>query len=194
MGLGLYSKEATALLVVLFSGLVVVVAGLSVLSVSLTSSLAILVLLHLFWIRPRFRRGEGSRGKFKKGNSLIGLLPGHYLLFLAFALREEVVFFVLVLFPLLVIATLLFDLLATRAGAWPRLTSFSSYCIIWGIVFFFLQRLIVNGLQLTGTGSLLTKAGIAVLGGVYGGLGLYRLYRDGDTGSPVEEGGEEIGV
>ncbi|MFP4646943.1 MAG: hypothetical protein ACOCZX_05045 [Candidatus Bipolaricaulota bacterium] len=111
--------------------------------------------------------------------SLAGLLPGHFLLFIALFLRLGFHWVWFSVWSVLIGVTLTFDflvvVLTSRPFAGNKLTLQIMYCIIWGAVLFLLQALFVNIFSLSERHALFLRVGLGIGGLVYVLLGLYRI-------------------
>ena len=106
-------------------------------------------------------------------------IPGHYLLIFAFVLQSPASPVILFLWSFLVLGTLGYDL-ATNGEVKlvsTKLTTMFLYCIIWCIIIFLFQRLLINGLELVNIVALVTRLGLAIGGLIWMGIGLFRINR-----------------
>ncbi|MFP4136500.1 MAG: hypothetical protein ACLFTO_05680 [Candidatus Acetothermia bacterium] len=167
----LYSEEGTAVIILIVAALTSGIAGFSRLPTSFVIPTSILSIVYLLWYRKR--RLEDP------GDSMIGFLPGHFLLIFAFALKGSTNATIYAPWSVLILATLGYDLAINSSGNGNgiKLTTMFQYCIIWGVILFLFQSLIISGLELTGTGTLATRLGLGAGGIVWAGMGLFRINR-----------------
>jgi len=169
--MGFYSEEATSVIVLLIGLLTLVLADFSPpVTVSVIAA-SVMVFFYLIW----FRRSTLEEPE----DTMIGFIPGHYLLLFAFVLRGENEIITLSAWFFLILGTLGYDL-ATNwevKGDFMKLTTMFLYCIIWCIIIFLFQRLLINGLALVDLAAILTRLGLAVGGLIWIGIGLFRINR-----------------
>ncbi|MFW6104780.1 MAG: hypothetical protein ACOC6I_02950 [Candidatus Bipolaricaulota bacterium] len=167
----LYSEEGTSLIVLLIS-----VLTIFVLDFSLTPTLFVLItsffaLSYLIWYRRSYLE--------KPVDSLIGLIPGHYLILFALTLDDSVGLHIYLIWSLLIFTTLGYDLLNNRSGGGRvvKLTMMILYCIIWGVIVFLFQNLLIYGLNLENLTALGVRLGLSIGGLAWIGLGMIRISR-----------------
>jgi hypothetical protein len=169
--MGFYSEEATSIIVLLVGLITIVVANFSPLTSLVVVSTSLLVFFYLIWFRRTYLE--------EPGDSMIGFIPGHYLLIFAFVLQSPASPVILFLWSFLVLGTLGYDL-ATNGEVKlvsTKLTTMFLYCIIWCIIIFLFQRLLINGLELVNIVALVTRLGLAIGGLIWMGIGLFRINR-----------------
>jgi hypothetical protein len=166
-----YSEEATSFIILLLGAVTLFTLGFSGLPSLFVSVTSLLAFTYLLWYR--------KKGLEDPADTMIGFIPGHYLLLLAFSLRGEAAFFIFPLWTVLIFGTLGYDLTynAGFGGAVGKLTTMSIYCIIWCIIVFLFQRLIIDGLELASGAATATRVGLIVVGVIWIGLGMIRINR-----------------
>jgi len=109
--------------------------------------------------------------------NLLPLFPGHLLLLLAVLLLPTPAPLLVVLWMLIPIATIFYDVVA----AWQVLKkrarmsiSAGLYCIIWADLFFLLERVIVLGRKVSGNAEIIVAAVFGVVGTAFIFVGVYR--------------------
>jgi hypothetical protein len=111
---------------------------------------------------------------------LLPLFPGHLLLLLALSLVPAVGSDLVCLWMLVPGLSVLYDLLAPWAAHRPK-TRVSLltvlYCIIWADLFFLIERIIVLGRGLAGSGEIVVGAVFVLVGACFLFLGAYRHWR-----------------
>ena len=169
--MGFYSEEATSVIALLIGLMTVVIADFAPLLTLFIVATSFLVFFYLIWFRRNFLEDPAD--------TMIGFIPGHYLLLFAFVLRGPTHLLIPLLWSLLVSCTLGYDI-ATNGRVKivsTKLTTMFLYCIIWCIIIFLFQRLIINGLELVNMAALMTRLGLAVGGLIWIGTGLFRINR-----------------
>ncbi|MBS3736124.1 MAG: hypothetical protein V5A87_03165 [Candidatus Bipolaricaulota bacterium] len=167
----LFSEESTSVIVLLVGLMAVVLADFAALPTIFLVATSLLVFFYLIL----FRRGYLE----DPADTMIGFIPGHYLLLFAFILQGSVKLIVLSLWSLLVIGTLGYDF-ATNAEVKlvsAKLTTMFLYCIIWCIIIFLFQRILIEGLELVSLAAIITRLGLAIGGLIWIGIGLFRINR-----------------
>lgn len=165
----LYSEEGTSLIVLLISVLIIFVRGFSLLPTLFVLVTSFLALSYLIWYRRINLENPVD--------SLIGLIPGHYLILFALTMDNSVRFYIYLIWSLLIIATLAYDLLNNSGGEgrFVKLTIMTLYCIIWGVIVFLFQSLLINGLNLENLTALGVRLGLSIGGLVWIGVGMVRI-------------------
>jgi len=165
----MYSEESTSLLVLIIGALTIFVSWFS-LSVTMTAGiLSVVTLIYLLWYRgAKFEEAEPT---------LLGFLPGHYLIFLAFTLNGAPSYPILVSWSVLILSTLAYDRSVNAAANdyTGKLTKMALYCIIWGVIVFLFQQLLVYGLDLNYPGALFVRLGISIAGIIWVAIGVVRI-------------------
>lgn len=169
-----YNKATVGIIVILLSLLSSIVVAFNPIFTAWVLGTAAITVIYL-WTRDQV---SGS-------HTLLGLIPGHFLLILAFLLESGISLLLLAAWTGLISATLLFDHLTLRGDRSGSLTSMTVYCIIWGLVFYLLHHLVVVGLHLSGAGYWGITFAFVVLGVGYVILGLYRLRRHDERRSTI---------
>ncbi|MFB6214818.1 MAG: hypothetical protein ABEI54_03010, partial [Candidatus Bipolaricaulia bacterium] len=149
----------------------VVLTGFSELTTLFLVVTSLFVFFYLIWFRRKYLE--------EPADTMIGFIPGHYLLLFAFILQGSTQLVVLSLWSLLVLGTLGYDF-ATNAEVKlvpAKLTSMSLYCIIWCIIIFLFQRILIEGLELVSMAAIITRLGLAIGGLIWIGIGLFRINR-----------------
>ncbi len=166
-----YSEEATSAIILLIGVMPFVLLEFSLLPTLAVLSTSLVALAYLILYRKDFTEG--------RNDSLIGLLPGHYLVLFAFTLLGGTRPYIFPIWSLLILSTLGYDLSRSQASErnYGKLTTMTLYCIIWCIIVFLFQRLIIKGLELGYAGAVGTRAGLVVGGVIWVGIGLYRIHR-----------------
>lgn len=169
--MGFYSEEATSIIVLLIGLMALVLSDFAALPTIFLVATSLVVFFYLIWFRSNYLD--------EPGDTMIGFIPGHYLLLFAFILRDTTQLIILLLWSLLVLGTLGYDFAANSEVKLvsTKLTTMFLYCIIWCIIVFLFQRLIINGLELVNTAALMTRLGLAVAGLIWIGIGLFRINR-----------------
>ena len=111
---------------------------------------------------------------------LLPLFPAHLLLLLAVTMLPGEAMGLVVLWMLIPLASVLYDLVASwRAVATRKAMSILSilYCIIWAVIFALLERVIVLGRGLSGGASLSVMVLLGLLGLGFISIGIYRHRR-----------------
>ncbi|MBS3765493.1 hypothetical protein KGY71_03115 [Candidatus Bipolaricaulota bacterium] len=167
----LYSEEATAVIILFIAILTVAVSGFSPLPSFFLLVTTFISLFYLIWYRKT--RLEDPV------DSMVGFAPGHYLFIFAFVLNGSANLTIYLLWAILVLATFGYDLLNNLSvqGTGVKLTKMLQYCIIWGVIVFLFQSLIINGLELGETGILVTRTALIIAGTIWVGIGLFRINR-----------------
>ncbi len=167
----LYSEEGTAVLILIIGTLTAVVSGFSFTPTAFILFTSLISFAYLIWYR-KTRFDQPS-------DSMIGFIPGHYLILFAFLLDGTTGLLIYVLWTILVLTTLGYDLTSNMKsnGEAVKLTSMIQYCIIWGVIVFLFQSLLINNLELGQMGSIGIRLGLALGGIVWVGIGLFRINR-----------------
>ena len=127
-----------------------------------------LIGLWFYWL---WRERRGFRREVVRKN-LLGLLPGHALLFLGLGLaRAGWALYLWLSLPLLAISL---DLAAHRA---PRSIAAFLYAILWFVIFALVHQWIAVAKGLRGTGLLIWSVIIICVASAYVGLGLVRIIK-----------------
>lgn len=167
----LYSEEGTTVLIIIIGILTVAVSGFSVIPAAFVLLTSLFSFGYLVWYR---------KSRFDQpADSMIGFLPGHYLILFAFVLEGSSGLLVYSLWSTLILTTLGYDLTSNTKsnGEAVKLTSMTQYCIIWGVIVFLFQSLLINSLEPEGMGLIVIRLGLAVGGIVWVGIGLFRINR-----------------
>lgn len=167
----LYSEEGTSLIVLLITALIIVFQGFTVLPTCLVLFTSFLAFVYLVWYRKtRFENPVAS---------MIGLIPGHYLILLALTLNDSVYLYIYPLWSFLILATLGYDLLTNgeEKGKVGKLTTMILYCIIWGVIVFLFQNLLIKGLELENLSVLWVRLGLSIGGLLWIAVGVIRIRR-----------------
>lgn len=169
--MGFYSEEATSVIVLLIGLFAVVLTGFASLPTVFVVVTSLLVFLYLIWFRLRYLE--------EPGDTMIGFIPGHYLLLFAFILQGHVKLLILSLWSLLVLGTLGYDfVINTEVNlVSTKLTTMFLYCIIWCIIIFLFQRVLIKGFELVSLAAIVTRLGLAIGGLIWIGIGLFRINR-----------------
>lgn len=166
----MYGKTTTSLLIVILTPLVYLVGELPILAAYSFFAVSGFCILYLFAADYNEKEsGPGTR-----------LLPGHYLLLLILVLQSPLTWLYFVLWTLLILATLGYSFFYVRGyensdSLLGKLTTFILYCIMWVVVFFFVQRVFVIGTGLRGLQAILLRSGILFAGFLYIIIGVYRM-------------------
>lgn len=167
----LYSEEGTAVLILIIGTLTVAVSGFSFIPAAFVLLTSLFSFGYLIWYR---------KSRFDQpADSMIGFMPGHYLILFAFVLEGSSGLLVYALWSTLILATLGYDLtsnIKSNSEA-VKLTSMIQYCIIWGVIVFLFQSLLINSLELGRMGLIGIRLGLALGGIVWVGIGLFRINR-----------------
>lgn len=166
------NRPMNATLILGLGLLTIVLAGYPLLQSSVVVFLTLFAVLYL--IRSK---GEPGHSSFY---NIVNFLPGHYLLLLGLGLEAGLSWFLVAPWATLIFSSILFDksLGHRDAGSYLwKLTSRFLYCIIWGVVFYLLYRLIQIGFFVQGIWSWVIPMLIGIVGSVYLIIGLYRLKR-----------------
>ncbi len=167
----LYSEEGTTVLILIIGILTVAVSGFSFIPAAFVLLASLFSFGYLIWYRKtRFDQ---------PADTMIGFIPGHYLILFAFVLEGSPGLLVYVLWSTLILATLGYDLTSNIESNREavKLTSMIQYCIIWGVIVFLFQSLLINSLEPGGMGLIGIRLGLAVGGIVWVGIGLFRINR-----------------
>ncbi|MFB6291243.1 MAG: hypothetical protein ABEJ25_05905 [Candidatus Bipolaricaulia bacterium] len=169
--MGFYSEEATSVIVLLISFMIIVLSNFSPLLTIVVTASSILVFLYLISVRRNYLE--------EPEDTMIGFIPGHYLLLFAFVLNSPSHLLVTGVWALLIAATLGYDFVTNRDGKMvpSKLTTMFLYCIIWCIIIFLFQRLLITGLELADFAALMTRLGFTISGLIWIGIGLIRINR-----------------
>ncbi len=163
-----YTAESTAVLISLIGLLTLVIAGFDYLITAFIALGTILAVIYLTWVRGSITEEPES--------TLIGLLPGHYLLFLGLVMEGAARLYSIP-WLVLILATIGYDGVASY---WPhgtegKLTKIALYCIIWGVILFLLQGLLIGGLDLGESGKMIVRIGLSVAGAIWVAIGAVRI-------------------
>lgn len=163
-----YTPESTSLVILLVGALTIFMAGLDLLVLLATVGVTAFALLYLMRLREEVPTGTQA--------TLIGLLPGHYLLLLGLVMTGGVRIYVIP-WLLLVLATLGYDF---AVNYWPRegegkLTKITLYCIIWGVILFLFQGLLIGGLDLSKSVKMIVWTGLSIAGVIWVAIGVVRI-------------------
>lgn len=164
-----YSEEATSAVILLLGIVAIAVSGFE----PLLTVFVLLTSLISFFYLIYYRRVWVEEPE----DTMIGFIPGHYLLLLAFTLKNGANFFIFPMWSLLIIGTLGYDFV-TNYDSWGsalKLTTMVLYCIIWCIIIFLFQRLIITSLELENIAALGTRTGLALGGLIWIGIGIFRI-------------------
>ncbi len=169
--MGFYSEETTSIIVLLIGLMALVLTDFAALPTVFLVATSLIVFFYLIWLRSSYLD--------EPDDTMIGFIPGHYLLLFAFILRGTTQPVILLLWSLLVLGTLGYDFTTNSEAKLvsTKLTTMFLYCIIWCIIIFLFQRLIINGLELVDTAALMTRLGLAAGGLIWIGIGLFRINR-----------------
>lgn len=167
----LYTPESITLIIMLVGGLIIFVSGFSLLPVISVAGITVVAVIYFFWLRNLLADGKSQM------STVLGFIPGHYLIFLGRTIQGTIPEYVQILWIVLVLATLGYDGAARywERGAGGKLTKITLYCIIWGVILFLLQGLLVTGLELEGAGKILTGAGLSIAGLMWVTIGVIRI-------------------
>lgn len=165
----LYSEEGTSLIILLIGALTIFVRGFSFLPTLFVLVTSFLALSYLILYRKKHLENPVD--------SLLGLIPGHYLILFALTLDDSVNLYIYFIWSLLIISTLGYDLLNNSGGEGRvvKLTMMIIYCIIWGVIVFLFQNLLINGLNLENLTALGVRLGLSVGGLIWIGVGMVRI-------------------
>lgn len=171
----MYTETTGGIFIVLLTPLIYAVGGLSGVNAFVLFGVSGIAVIYLFLSSS----GEGSD---RPG---IRFLPGHYLLLLILVLQSSPRVVNFSLWAVLITGTLGYSLFYNREsfdalGNWRKLITGSLYCIMWGVVFFFVQKVLINGLNVHGWKSNLLRIGVAVVGFLYIAIGAYRIMNQND--------------
>ena len=167
----LYSEEGTTVLILIIGILTVAVSGFSFIPAAFVLLASLFSFGYLIWYRKtRFDQ---------PADTMIGFIPGHYLILFAFVLEGSPGLLVYVLWSTLILATLGYDLTSNIESNREavKLTSMIQYCIIWGVIVFLFQSLLINGLDPGDIGAIGIRLGLVLGGIVWVGIGLFRINR-----------------
>ncbi len=167
--MGFYSEEATSAIILLIGVGALAISGFAPFP---TTFILVTSLLAFFYL-IQYRKAHME----EPADTMIGFIPGHYLLLLAFVLRNGARFFIFPIWSLLIIATLGYDFTSNydSRSSPIKLTTMVLYCIIWCIIIFLFQRLIITGLELENVAALGTRTGLAIAGLIWIGIGIFRI-------------------
>ncbi len=144
------------------------------LSPPLQAGVAVESLLFLAYLALRARREPQESHAVA---NLLPLFPGHLLLLFALSLLPETKTYIVLLWMILPVVSVLYDLVAGWAGDWER-TRMSIlatlYCIIWAALFILLERVIALGRGLQGREEIKLIVVFGMVGVIFLGLGVYR--------------------
>jgi hypothetical protein len=133
--------------------------------------------LFLSYLFFRSRRGAPREPAPAK---VLPLFPGHLLLLLALSLLPSPPPRLVMVWMLVPLLSVLYDLVASRGRLRSRrnlsiLTIL--YCIIWADLFFLIERVIVLGRRIVGSGEIAIGVGFVLAGFLFVFLGVYRHWR-----------------
>ncbi|MBS3788425.1 hypothetical protein KGY79_09560 [Candidatus Bipolaricaulota bacterium] len=166
-----YSEEATSIIVLLVGLLSVVLTGFATPPTIFVAVTSLVVFFYLTWFRRSYLE--------EPADTMIGLIPGHYLLLFAFILQGPVRILILSVWSLLMLGTMGYDF-ATNTElklVSAKLTTMFLYCIIWCIIIFLFQRVLIRGLELVSLAAMMTRLVLAIGGLIWIGIGLFRINR-----------------
>lgn len=166
-----YSEEGTAVLILIIGILTVAVSDFSFIPIAFVLLISLLALVYLVWYRKtRFDQ---------PADSMIGFIPGHYLILFAFSLNGSTGLLIYGLWSTLILFTLWYDFTRNLSSdrAVVKLTSMIQYCIIWSVIVFLFQSLLISGLELGQMGVFGIRLGLVIGGIVWIGIGLFRINR-----------------
>lgn len=167
----LYTEEGTAVIILIVGALTVGVSGFSTVPTLFVLVTSLVSFLYLIWYR-KTRLEEPI-------DTMIGFVPGHYLILFAFVLNGSDNIAIYIFWSILIMITFGYDLSTNlpREGGGVKLTTMIQYCIIWGVIVFLFQSLIISSLELGKTGILITRLALAIGGSIWVGIGLFRINR-----------------
>lgn len=169
----MYGKNTTSFLIVLLTPLIYVVGEFPPFADYFFFAVSGISLFYLFLGRPEESgAGGGTR-----------LLPGHYLLLLILVLQSSLGKVSFALWTVLILVTLGYSYLigkgSFQAGLnYEKLTTSTLYCTIWGVVFFFVQKILITGLGIQGLKGNLLRLGVGLAGFLYIAVGIYRMNKN----------------
>lgn len=167
----LYSEEGTSVLILIIGILIVAVSGFSFIPAAFVLPTSLFSFGYLIWYR---------KSHFDQpADSMIGFIPGHYLILFAFVLEGSSGLLVYALWSILILTTLGYDLTSNMKSNREavKLTSMIQYCIIWGVIVFLFQSLLINSLDPGDMGAIGIRLGLVLGGIVWVGIGLFRINR-----------------
>lgn len=136
------------------------------------------VLFLVYLIIRSYRRPRQSRAVA----NLLPLFPGHLLLLFALSLLPEVRTYLIILWMIIPLVSVLYDLTA----AWPMqsepvrmLILAVLYSILWTVLFILLERVIALGRGLQGAEQVKLIIGTSVVGVAFLAVGIYRHWHAG---------------
>jgi len=164
-----YTPKTTSLIMAVIGILCLIFSNFTTLPLTIITVATLTGLVYLLWYRERTTDNPYP--------TMIGLIPGHYLLLLAFYLTGTPGVFLLVLWGLLILSTLGYDY-TTNTGdntTKGKLTKIFLYCIIWGVIVVLFQELLIYGLELKELGILSIRLGISIAGSIWIAIGVLRI-------------------
>lgn len=164
-----YTSETTSLIMGIMGLSCFILSNFDPLPLSLITAATVSGLIYLLWYRERITDNPYP--------TMIGLIPGHYLLLLAFYLIGSPGVLSLVLWWLLILSTLGYDYTSNTGDSTTKrkLTKIVLYCIIWGVIVVLFQELLIYGLELKELGIFLIRLGISIAGSVWIAIGVLRI-------------------
>ena len=158
-------------LILALLGIIVAVGHLSV---SLQIAVSVETVLFIAYLLLRSRRDTTES---RAASNLLPLYPGHLLLLFALAIVAGQNTFLVGLWMIIPVASILYDLVSLRKGLVPStqvsiLTGL--YCIIWADLFALLERVVALGRDIQGASEIKLIVVFGVLAVVFLGAGVYR--------------------
>ncbi|MCD5416364.1 hypothetical protein LR032_04630 [Candidatus Bipolaricaulota bacterium] len=163
-------------LILVLLAIVLTVGGLSPLlqmGVGVVSVLFLVYMVVRSYRRPRENHAVAN---------LLPLFPGHLLLLFALSLLPEVKTYLVLLWMIIPLTSILYDLTATwplRSERARRLTLAGLYSILWTVVFILLERIIALGRGLQGAEQVKLAIAFSVAGVLFLSVGIYRHWHAG---------------
>ena len=166
--LGAYSEGSAAIFIIFFTFLSMFVFSAPVNQKIVFVSISMITLTFLFW-----KQGKDLNSQF----SVLGLIPGHYLLIFALGLQGSFSWITLPIWSAAIIFSLAFSIVtsSTDLSGISMLTSAVLYCIIWGAVSYLINDLLKNGLPNNMLTNAVVTGAIVTFGIIYVSVGLYRI-------------------
>ena len=168
---GKYNKISTIIAAIAFTLLTLFVAGFGLPQGAFFVGITAILLIYMTMIR---------KSEDKSSFSILGLIPGHYLLIFAVGLQSSISWINISLWGILILGSLLFEssIISNRNSNWMLLTSTILYCIIWGVVFYLVHSLLINGLSNEALSDQMITILVGTLGSIYVLVGIYRIFHE----------------